>query len=167
MRLTSVSLIVALGLAMAATGCQEPTARSTEVDRTVNRALVTHYNDAAIDNAIVTQKTLYDYCFVRDSEKLNELGTYNLEVLARHYRDNPGRLSIWKGDTPHDLYRARVTYVRSQLQEKGVDMGKMQIADSMPGGPGEPSDDAIEAYKSDEGISPSYGGGIQTVPMTE
>ena len=126
-------------------GCQSAASRRrAEEDRTINQALVSNYNDAAVENALVAQHTVYPYWFVRNSAEPNELGRYQLDVLTEHYLKYPGQLNIWAGEADEELYERRVAYVRTHLSEAGVNLDKMELDDSLPGGKGVPSTRAVK-----------------------
>lgn len=137
----ALALLVFLGA-----GCQNPTPRTEKTDQPFNEALISHYNDAAVDNAIVQQRTIYPYCFVNNSAQLNDLGEYHVGVLTDHFRSNPGTLSLWKGDTPDELYSERRDAVMTLLDEAGVELNAMTVTDSMPGGRAATSDETLKAY---------------------
>ncbi len=107
---------------------------------TMNSWSVNEYHRDSIEAAIVSQHTLYPYHFVRNSAELNELGERDLNVLARHYSDHPGRLNLRRADTVADLYDARLETVRARLADRGVDLDRVRIADHAPGGDGMSSD---------------------------
>lgn len=150
-----ISLILC-GLLAWAAGC-ETGAASHETSVRIVRSI----NDMAIQNAIVAQQTLYPYHFVRNSSRLNELGESELAVLANHYREHPGTLNIRRSGTPDELYNARIQAVMDALAQAGVDTGRIQIAEGMPGGDGMPTEQVLSI--TIDRISPSrplyYGGG--------
>lgn len=82
---------------------------------------------------------MYPYHFVSDAEELNELGRRDLLVLAGHFRRHEGILNVRRGETPPELYEARLTHTIDELRKAGVDTDRMGIADGMPGGAGMPS----------------------------
>jgi len=102
----------------------------------INSQLVNSYNDIAIQNAIVSQHTLFPYHFVNNGGELNELGQRDLAALTSHFIKYPGHLNIRRHNTTADLYEARVNMVHERLQEAGIDMGRISISDNMPGGSG-------------------------------
>jgi hypothetical protein len=102
----------------------------------INSQLVNSYNDIAMQNAIVTQHTLFPYHFVTNGAELNELGRRDLAALTSHFMNHAGHLNIRRQNTPADVYEARVNLVHARLQEAGIDMGRMSISDDMPGGTG-------------------------------
>jgi hypothetical protein len=128
-------------------GCQESTAEGPD-ERAVNTRLVNSYNDTAIQNAIVSQHTLYAYHFIQDGPELNELGERDLAVLTRHFIKNGGSLNIRRHDIPAELYQARVNTVRDRLKEAGIDMERVSVSDGMPGGPGMASERVIVILES-------------------
>lgn len=105
-------------------------------ERLMNSKLVNTYNDIAIQNAIISEHTLFPYHFTRNSAELNELGEQDLAVLAAHFANNGGHLNIRQLGAPADLYKARIQVVRAQLKDAGIDMERISISDGMPGGPG-------------------------------
>lgn len=121
-----------------AMSCQE-NLRETQDDRNLDAELVNALNNLGVENAIVAQHTLYPYHFVSDAEELNELGRRDLLVLAGHFRRHEGILNVRRGETPPELYEARLTHTIDELRKAGVDTDRMGIADGMPGGAGMPS----------------------------
>jgi hypothetical protein len=119
----------------AVAGCT-PQAPRTLDDRAPNAVMVNSYADAAVENAILAQHTLYPYHFIRDASTLNELGWKDVKVLAAYYKDNPGPLSIRRLDTPQALYEARVAEVKKALAVAGVKVERIAVSDSSPGGDG-------------------------------
>ena len=117
-------------------GCAE-TVREESVDESLfNRELVKTINDIAMQNAIISQHTLFPYHFVKNSDKLNELGRFDLTVLANHFMENPGHLNVRRNDTPEELYQARVSYILEQLEDLGIEAEQITVSDGMPGGSG-------------------------------
>jgi hypothetical protein len=118
--------------------CEEmETAQKGPNERLINTKLINTYNDMAIENAIITQHTLYPYHFVQNSEELNELGFRDFGVLAGHFLENPGTLNIRQDYSVADaLYERRVEHIREMLGKAGVDSARINIEDGMPGGSG-------------------------------
>ena len=116
-------------------GCQKNMEESPN-KHLINSQLVNSYNDIAMQNAIVTQHTLFPYHFVTNGAELNELGRRDLAALTSHFMNHAGHLNIRRQNTPVVLYEARVNLVHARLQEAGIDMGRMSISDDMPGGTG-------------------------------
>ena len=116
-------------------GCQEDMEESPN-NHLINSQLVNSYNDIAMQNAIVSQHTLFTYHFVTNGAELNELGRRDLAALTSHFMNHAGHLNVRRQNTPADLYEARVNLVHARLQEAGIDMERMSISDDMPGGTG-------------------------------
>ena len=116
-------------------GCQEKMEEGPG-NHLVNSQLVRSYNDIAMQNAIVSQHTLFPYHFVTNGAELNELGQRDLAVLTSHFIKYPGKLNIRRHNTNADIYEARVNLVHARLQEAGIDMERIRISDNMPGGSG-------------------------------
>jgi len=116
-------------------GCQEEVQKNSD-DHLINSQLVRSYNDIAMQNAIVSQHTLFPYHFVENGAELNELGQRDLAALTNHFIKYPGHLNIRRHDTAEDLYEARVNVVHKRLVDAGIDMGRISISDDMPGGAG-------------------------------
>ncbi|MFC1793233.1 hypothetical protein ACFL3Q_06560 [Planctomycetota bacterium] len=116
-------------------GCQEKMAEGPSNHR-INSQLVKSYNDIAMQNAIVSQHTLFPYHFVTNGAELNELGQRDIEALTSHFMKYPGKLNIRRHNTDADIYEARVNLVHERLQEAGIDMERIRISDNMPGGSG-------------------------------
>jgi len=116
-------------------GCQENMHKNSN-NHMINSQLVKSYDDIAIQNAIVSQHTLFSYHFVTNGAELNELGQRDLAALTSHFIRYPGHLNIRCGDISADLYEARINMVRERLLEAGIDMDRISISDDMPGGSG-------------------------------
>ncbi|MHC4438098.1 MAG: hypothetical protein ACYS3S_12115 [Planctomycetota bacterium] len=116
-------------------GCQEDVHKDSS-NHLIYSQLVKSYNDIAIQNAIVSQHTLFPYHFVKNGAELNELGRRDLAALTSHFIKHPGQLNIRRHNTTADLYEARVNMVHERLQEAGIDLERISISDGMPGGSG-------------------------------
>jgi len=103
------------------------------------------YSDLAIQNAVITQRTIYPYHFAANSAALNTLGRRDIEILIAHYASYPGDLTIRRGSEARELYQARLATVSSLLAESGIDLGKVRISDGTPGGAGISTTDLIDA----------------------
>jgi hypothetical protein len=114
-----------------------------------NSWLATAMQDAAIRNAILAQHTLFPYHFEMDSEHLNELGKLDLAILAGHYLDRSGDLSVRRGDASKDLYDARVAKVQSLLEMAGVGADRIKITDSLAGGEGLSSENVVRILEEE------------------
>ncbi len=148
--------------AVSAAGCTD---LGMPKDRDVNSALVSSYNDMAINNAIIVQHTLYPYHFVSDGAVLNELGAHDLKILAGHYRDYPGPLTVRQGDVPKALYEARLTFVRQALVDAGVVSERITVGDGAVGGDGATADrvlTVLEREKKNADSSKSGGSASST-----
>ena len=124
-------------------GCQEEQKDKFADERLMNSKLINTYSDIAIQNAIITEHTMYPYHFIKNATELNELGQRDLAVLIRHLAKYGGYLNIRRQDASEDLYKGRVDVVRESLQEAGVDMERINILDGMPGGSGMPSEKVL------------------------
>ena len=123
-------------------GCEwsgKPMADESEL----NARIVESIRDTGINNAIITQHTLFPYHFILNGRELNELGNRDLDVLAVHYRNHPGELSVRRGSATAELYRSRLGLVRDALVKAGVDVDRITMADAMPGGRGMSSEQVI------------------------
>jgi hypothetical protein len=140
MRTSGVVAICLLGGLLS--GCPEDA--RTAADRRLDQELVKTLNNIGVENAILTQHTLYPYHFVVDGEKLNDLGQRDFAVLARHFTEHPGLLNVRQGEgISPELYKARITYVTSRLKDAGIDPARVSISDGMPGGPGLPAERVV------------------------
>ena len=126
-------IIMMVLLCILIVGCEESMEKSQD-RHTINSQLVNSYNDIAMENAIISQHTLFPYHFVNNSAELNELGQRDLAVLTGHFIKHAGHLNIRQHNIPANLYEARVNLVLDRLREAGLDMDRMSISDSMPGG---------------------------------
>lgn len=137
-------------------GCEE-NRYDSRGGRNLDAELVNTLNNIGVENAIITQHTLYPYHFDADGPELNGLGERDLSVLARHFTDKSGTLNVRRGDTPVGLYEARVTNVIEKLKTAGVDTSRLSISDSMPGGTGMPSERVVTILEK-----AATGSGMQT-----
>lgn len=119
-------------------GCPETAEKKLDM-HLINSELINSYNDIALENAIITQHTLFPYHFVKNAAELNELGQRDLGVLTKYFLKNPGKLNIRRNDCSMELYRARVKFVLDVLKDTGIDAEQIRISDGMPGGAGMPS----------------------------
>lgn len=151
MKLSMILTMVLFCISMI--GCQESVEESPD-KHLINSKLVNSYYDIAMQNAIISQHTLFPYHFVKNGAELNELGQRDLAVLTKHFMQNAGNLNIRRHNTPAELYEARVNAVREGMQEAGIDMERISIADDMPGGSGMTSERVlIILEKAGEGVS--------------
>jgi len=135
--------ISAISCVTIAIGC-ETTGGSKVDERAVNTRIIESIRDMGINNAIITQRTLFPYHFMTNSQDLNELGRRDLGVLAKHFRENPGILSIRRGSTAPDLYNLRLDIVQEFLINAKVDASRIAFNDAMPGGKGMSSEQVIQ-----------------------
>jgi hypothetical protein len=143
-------------------GCQENVQNNSN-NHLINSQLVKSYNDIAMQNAIVSQHTLFPYHFVTNGAELNELGQRDLAALISHFIKYPGRLNIRRHDTAADLYEARINMVHKRLMEAGIDMAHVSISDDMPGGAGVTSERVlITLEQASEGVSTSTSSSISS-----
>ena len=134
-----VAICLAAGLL---SGCEEDA--RTAANQRFDREMVRTLNNIGVENAILTQHTLYPYHFVADGEKVNDLGPRDFAVLARHFTEHPGLLNVHRDETiSPELYKARVAYVTSRLKDAGIDPARVSISDGMPGGPGLPAERVV------------------------
>jgi hypothetical protein len=123
-------------------GCEEE-ATEGKASKNLDVELVNTLNNIGVENAIITQHTLYPYHFVTDGEKLNDLGQGDFAVLAKHFKEHPGLLNIRRGEASDALYEARVASVMAGLKETGVETSRVSVSDAMPGGTGMPSERVV------------------------
>jgi hypothetical protein len=133
MKLSMVILTVLLCVLV--NGCQENMQKNMK-NNNIDSLLVKSYNDIAMQNAIISQHTLFPYHFITNGAELNELGRRDLAGLASHFMKNPGHLNIRRGSITTDLYEARINIVQERLLEAGVNRQRISISDGMPGGSG-------------------------------
>jgi hypothetical protein len=151
MKLNTSTVVVTLLIGVLLAGCDESTTKGPD-ERVVNTRLMNSYNDTAIQNAIVSQHTLFAYHFVQDGPELNELGERDLAILTQHFVRNGGYLNIRRHEASAELYQARVNTVRDRLQEAGIDMERVRVSEGMPGGSGMASERVLVILES-KGVS--------------
>ena len=128
-------------------GCSETVQQPLDQSM-INAELINTFNDIAMQNAIISQHTLFPYHFVENGKELNKLGQRDLSILAKHFENNPGRLNVRRNITSSDLYQARVNLVLERLKEAGIDTGRISVLDDMPGGSGMPSERILNILDS-------------------
>lgn len=147
------TMIMTLLFCILVIGCQENMQENSN-NHMINSQLINTYNDIAIQNAIVSQHTLFPYHFVENGAELNELGQKDLAALISHFIKHPGHLNIRKHNTPRDLYNARVNLVRKRLQQAGIAIERISVTDGMPGGSGMTSERVLVILeRASKGIS--------------
>ncbi len=124
------------------TGCVETMEKGHD-SHLLNSSLINSYNNMSIQNAIISQHTLYPYHFIKNGAELNELGNKDLMVLAKHFTKHPGGLNVRRDNISADLYQARIDFVLDRLKEENVDVERVGISDSMPGGSNMPSEKVL------------------------
>ena len=130
--------------------CEETMQRESVNKSLVNTELINTLNDMAMENAIVSQHTLYPYHFIKNSEQLNELGQRDLSILTEHFKKNPGHLNVRSDGTSENLYQARLTHVAEKLQQTGIDLGLVTVSDGMPGGRGMTCTEVLQIREADQ-----------------
>jgi hypothetical protein len=146
-------------------GC-ESEQKPAQDTRNLDVELVNTINNVGVENAIITQHTLYPYHFVVDGEKLNDLGLRDFAVLAKHFTEHPGVLNIRRAETSTELYEARVAYVMNKLKEAGVETNRVSVSDGMPGGTGMPAERVVTILQREPTrTSPSMRSGTTTTGM--
>jgi hypothetical protein len=135
-------------------GCQEDQV-TAQKSQNVDAELVRALNAVGVESAIISQRTIYPYHFVSDSDELNALGQRDLMVLARHFKDHAGALNVRRDDTDAALYEARVAAVLAALKEAEVDTDRLTVSDSMPGGDGMASERVIVVLSETAASSPA------------
>jgi hypothetical protein len=128
------------------TGCHRNAAKPAS-ETNLDAALVKTINNIGVENAIISQHTLYCYHFTTDGAELNELGSRDLAVLARHFAKHAGTLNVQRGEADEKLYQARIASVMGGLKKAGVDADSMRLSDGMPGGDGMSSERVVEILK--------------------
>lgn len=85
------------------------------------------------ESAIARGAAVYPYHFVLNSAQLNELGEYEVGVLARTGAAN---IHLARGDASDALYEARKNALVDALVSGGADASMIAINDTLPGGEG-------------------------------
>lgn len=151
MKNCTTMLMCVICVVMAGCGGNAKETKTFELDRSrINVGLVNSYNDLAMQNAIITQHTLYPYHFVKNGAELNELGRRDLAILAGHFKENPGQLNVRYDGLAMDIYTARVNLVLDGLKKAGVDAKRINISDGMPGGSGMTSERMLKILAASE-----------------
>jgi len=117
------------------------------------------FRNASLNQAILTQRTLYPYHFETGSPGLNDLGRRDLGVLAAHTGAGPLEINVRRGATSPALYEARVKHVLEALAAAGA--ASATVRDGLPGGEGLSSERVIVILK--EKMSKGSSGGIESL----
>ena len=133
-------------------GCQE-TVKENPDKPVINRQVIGTYNDIALENAIISQHTLYPYHFVNNGVELNELGKRDLAVLIRHFTKEAGHLNIRKQNISTELYESRIESVQKRIEEADISMDRISISDYMPGGSGIASESILVILSQDDEVT--------------
>ncbi|MEX0655100.1 MAG: hypothetical protein WD534_03965 [Phycisphaeraceae bacterium] len=164
--------IMLLGLPVIV-GChQQPHVQPLGSDRygAANETMMRMTFDQQVQNAIVTERTVYPHHFAADSPRLNALGQRQVAVLAAAFRDRPAeglsRMNLSRGEAPDALYRARVQQVHAALAQHGVEPGRIEIVDEVPGGSGIEAERAADALEMDRSRTTSPSTEVPTMQTT-
>ena len=142
-----LTIMTALFLFLPA-ACERPSVRD-EV-----RAL----QNLQIENGIIRQRTVYPYHFLPDTAALNQLGTYDLQILAQYFERHSGKLNVLRGHAGNALYEARVGSAMQQLAGLGVQTDRLQVVDEFSAGDGMLSARVIIVLDIQKPQPPSMGG---------
>lgn len=129
-------------------GCSE-TMQEAPDKGWINAELVTSLHDIQTKNAVMRQHVLFPYHFIDNGAELNELGQRDLAILAEHFVEHPGLLTLRQSDTPPNLYASRVHMIVHKLREAGIDTERIQVSDGMPGGRGMASDRVLTILENE------------------
>jgi hypothetical protein len=138
MRIERVVRVGAAGLLLLAMAACHHAKPRLQDSRELDDWFVTTGREAGVRQAIIAEHTLYDYHFVPDSARLNDLGQHDLCVLSEHFAQCPGALNVRQGRVSDALYRERLDTVRTELVKAGVNAERITLAGGLPGGPGLP-----------------------------
>lgn len=121
------------------TGTGNPAHLPWDEQRAANMMLAKPMFEESVSNAIIVQRTLFDYHFVPAKAQLTELGERDLTVLAGYFKETGGQLNVRRAGASDGLYGARIEGVVRFLAAAGVEPGSLSVADSHAGGEGMPS----------------------------
>ena len=127
-------------------------------DRPPVRPEVRALQNLQIENGIIRQRTVYPYHFLPDTAALNQLGTYDLQILAQYFERHSGKLNVLRGHAGNALYEARVGSAMQQLAGLGVQTDRLQVVDEFSAGDGMLSARVIIVLDIQKPQPPSMGG---------
>lgn len=142
--------VIGLTLLAASWGCDSSPSKSRPINPSesslvsADRWMTNQPFEDQANNAIQVRRTIQPSRFDIGTANLNRLGIRDVRVLATRYESNPGLLSIARGDADDALYTSRVKAVMDELAANGVDVNRMTIDESPPGGPGMASVNLIQ-----------------------
>jgi hypothetical protein len=129
-------IVIALSvLSLALVGCKTEQEQSELRGTAAMRSGETIRN-AAIEQAIISQHTLYPYHFITNSPELNELGWRDLGVLVRHFAHASGDLNLARGTTSDALYEKRAQALLTALRTAGIAKDRVAVVEGRRGGAG-------------------------------
>lgn len=105
---------------------------------------------ASLHRALVIQSAVFPYHFTPGTAQLNELGRRDLSVLATHFRDHAGRLSVRRGGASSSMYEARVMAVVKSLVAAGVSEDFVEVTDGFAGGDGMDGESVVKILGNDD-----------------
>src|SRR6267142_704023 len=139
--------LIAVPALLAALAACHSAAQGNDVEKHTGPWAGDEIQNASLNNAIVSQHTLYPYHFVTGSAELNELGARDLNVLVAHFLIAGGDLNVRRGETGQPLYESRVKTVLERLAAAGVTSSSVAVKDGLPGGEGISSERVLVILK--------------------
>jgi hypothetical protein len=142
-------------------GCKSKEQQSAFVvddSRAMHEAMVKNYWAEHTEGAILRGGAVYPYHFELNSSELNELGAYEVGVMARSGAHRALNVHLARGDASDTLYQARMNVLRDALIDGGADANMLAINDTRPGGEGMSSERVrFNAEREAAQMAPVYG----------
>ncbi len=150
--------MIAVSIALA--GCQRHDQQSFVVEdsQELHAAILQNYWAEHTENATACNASIHPYHFHKASAQLNNLGSYEVSVLARGAQYGPLSIYLGRGDASDDLYSARTNALVEALVAAGAKRDAVHIHNDLAGGNGMDTDRVIfnESREADQ-LKPVYG----------
>ncbi|MGB7159406.1 MAG: hypothetical protein WBD40_15165 [Tepidisphaeraceae bacterium] len=165
--------LVAAAVAALAAGCASGPERQEQPDtiahippeRTLNADIVEMSLSQQVRDGAAIGRTIYPHHFVIGGAELNLIGERQLDALLPREADRKVEINVLRGDTPEDLYHARLDVLRKRSLAVGHAADRIAFVDELPDGDGISSERVLrlaaqEQKRSEQGGR--GGGGMST-----
>jgi len=156
-----VVAIPVIAAAVVLAGCKSKEPKSafvTEDSRALHEAMIHNYWAEQTESAVQRAAAIYPYHFHLNSAELNELGSYEVGILATGADGRPLNVHLARGGATDELYQARINAVREALVDGGAAANMIAFDDQLPGGEGMYSDRVrFNAAREAEQLKAVYG----------
>ncbi|MFT5289917.1 MAG: hypothetical protein ACI82F_001988 [Planctomycetota bacterium] len=135
-RLLKSSCAFAFPLILAMSSCSTPSGGVGLVGLK-NMWIANAFQDRAIENAVLTRRSIHDYHFYAGSARLNDLGRRDFSLLFKDALRTQSPIYLVRGHTPEDLFQQRMSSLRAEFGHIESDSRKRLVQSGLPGGSGQ------------------------------